>query len=174
MCSYSITCNSAWQGVLLQAAGCTALCELRGALLMAAAACGLRGGEHAAHLACSGAQAPRDLNVVFIHQEGCDVLPVVAFRHPDGGDGGQPRCLGRKGTGLELQIPFASLSQGPSPAPGKLRAAQGCAQILHPPPPSQRAPAPDPAAPGTGGCRQPGAASTSSPGPGSTEQMSPA
>lgn len=68
------------------------------------------GGEDAAHLAHRGTQAPGDLNGVVVHEKGYDVLPVVALRHPDGGDGGKSHLLGKRETGLNLQVLAVALS----------------------------------------------------------------
>lgn len=58
------------------------------------------GGEDSAHLAHRGAQAPGDLHAMVVHQKGRDVLPVVALRHPDSGDGGKSGLLRKIKTGF--------------------------------------------------------------------------
>lgn len=72
------------------------------------------GGEGSAHLAHRGAQAPSDLHVVVVHQKGRDVLPVVALRHPDSGDGGKSGLLRKRGTGFSPTAPG-----DPSTLPGE-------------------------------------------------------
>lgn len=146
------------------------------------------GGERAAHLAHGGPQAPSDLQAVLLHQKGRDLLPGVALGHSDGGDGGQPRRLVERATGLSSQpspvlvspvrgepsretggsSPASSSPWGHSQPPSATQPSEMGSP--HPPPPSRRAQAPAPAAPGTGGCSWPGASPTSSPGPGGTEE----
>lgn len=72
------------------------------------------GGDDSAHLVHRGAQPPSDLHVVVVHQKGCDVLPVVALRHLDSGDGGKPCLLRSRETG------FSPMAPGdPSTQPGQ-------------------------------------------------------
>lgn len=63
------------------------------------------GGEGSAHLAHRGAQAPSDLHAVVLHQEGRDVLPVVALRHLDSGDGGKSGLLRNREAGFSPTAP---------------------------------------------------------------------
>lgn len=93
---------------------------------------GAAGGERAAHLAHGGPQAPGDLEAVLVHQKGRDLLPGVALGHPDGGDGGQPRRLVERGTGLNPQPPAASPALA---SPARSPAGRPGVPLQHPAPP---------------------------------------
>lgn len=62
------------------------------------------GGEDAAHLAQRRTQAPGNLDGVAVHEKGHDIFPGVALGHPDGGDGGKSCLLGKRETGLNMQL----------------------------------------------------------------------
>ena len=63
---------------------------------------------------------------MIVHEKGCDLLPVVALRHPYSGNGGKSRLLGKRETGLNLQLLAMALSPGePGSLPGESIAEGG-------------------------------------------------